>query len=78
MKRAELIFTAILVPLDFLMLVGAGLAAYLLRISPWLAEYRPVLFYLNLSFSHYFGLVIGVSVFLLIIFALVGLYKIRV
>ncbi len=78
MKRAELIFTAILVPLDFLMLVGAGLAAYFLRISPWLAQYRPVLFYLNLPFSHYLELVIGVSIFLLIVFALVGLYEIRI
>lgn len=78
MKKSELIFTSILVPLDFLMILGAGLAAYFLRTSPWLAQYRPVLFYLNLPFSRYFGLVIGVSLFLLIVFALVGLYKIKV
>jgi exopolysaccharide biosynthesis polyprenyl glycosylphosphotransferase len=78
MKRAELIFTSILVPLDFLMLLGAGLAAYFLRINPWMAQYRPVLFHLNLPFSKYFGLVIGVALFLLIVFALVGLYKIKV
>ena len=77
MKKTELIFTSILVPLDFLMLLGAGLAAYLLRTSPWLAQYRPVLFHLNLPFGRYFGLIIGVSLFLLIIFALVGLYKIK-
>ncbi len=77
MKRSELIFTTILVPLDFLMLVGAGLVAYLLRTSSWLAQYRPVLFSLNLPFNRYLGLVIGVSFFLLIIFALVGLYRIK-
>jgi exopolysaccharide biosynthesis polyprenyl glycosylphosphotransferase len=77
MKKSELIFTAILVPLDFLMLLGAGLAAYFLRTSPWLAQYRPVLFHLNLPFGRYFGLVIGVSIFLLIVFALVGLYQIK-
>jgi exopolysaccharide biosynthesis polyprenyl glycosylphosphotransferase len=77
MKRSELIFTAILVPLDFLMLIGAGLVAYFLRISPWIAQYRPVLFHLNLPFEKYLLLVFGVSIFLLIIFALVGLYKIQ-
>jgi len=78
MKKAELIFTSILVPLDFLMLLGAGLAAYFLRISPWLVRYRPVLFHLNLPFSRYFILVVSVSIFLLIIFALIGLYKIKI
>jgi len=78
MKKSELIFTSILVPLDFLMILGAGLVAYFLRTSPWLAQYRPVLFYPNLPFSRYLSLVIGVSFFLLIVFALVGLYKIKI
>lgn len=77
MKRSELIFTAILVPLDFLMLIGAGLAAYLLRISPWITQHRPVLFSLNLPFEKYLILIFSVSLFLLIVFALVGLYKIQ-
>jgi exopolysaccharide biosynthesis polyprenyl glycosylphosphotransferase len=77
MKKSELVFTAILVPLDFLMLLGAGLAAYFLRINPWVVQYRPVLFHLNLPFDKYLILVIGVSVFLLIVFALVGLYQIK-
>jgi len=77
MKKSELIFTSILVPLDFLMILGAGLSAYSLRTSPWLAQYRPVLFRLNLPFNRYFVLVIGVALFLLIVFALVGLYKIK-
>jgi len=78
MKRSELIFTSILVPLDFLMLLGAGLGAYLLRTSSLVAQYRPVLFSLNLPFTKYFSLVVGVSFFLLIIFALIGLYRIKV
>lgn len=77
MRRSELIFTAVLVPLDFLMLLGAGLLAYYLRVSVWLVQYRPVLFHLNLPFKKYFLLVFGVSLFLLIVFALVGLYKIK-
>ncbi len=77
MKKSELIFTSILVPLDFLMLFLAGLGAYYLRTSPWIAQYRPVLFYLNLPFNRYFILVIGVAFFLLAIFALIGLYRIK-
>jgi len=77
MKKSELIFTSILVPLDFLMLVGAGLAAYFLRTNPWLVQYRPVLFHINLPFSRYLILLLVVSLFLLIVFALVGLYKIK-
>lgn len=77
MKRSELFFSAILVPLDFLMLLVAGLAAYWLRVSPWLVQYRPVLFYLNLPFERYLILVVALSLLSLIIFALVGLYKIK-
>lgn len=76
-KRSELIFTAVLPPLDFLMLLAAGLAAYFLRVNPLVAQYRPVLFSLNLPFEKYFLLIFGVSLFLLIVFALVGLYKIQ-
>ncbi len=77
MKKSELIFTAILVPLDFLMLLGAGLAGYFLRTNAWVVQYRPVLFHLNLPLAKYFVLTLGVSLFLLIIFALVGLYRIK-
>ncbi|MFH1551279.1 MAG: sugar transferase [bacterium] len=78
MKKSELIFTAALVPLDFLMLLWAGLASYFLRTSSWMTQHRPVLFHLNLPLGRYFGLVFGASIFLLIIFALIGLYKIKI
>jgi len=77
MKKPELIFTAILLPLDFLMLLGAGLFTYFLRTNPWVIQYRPVLFYLNLPFSRYFVLLVVVSAFLLFVFALIGLYRIQ-
>ena len=77
MKKSELIFTAVLVPLDFLMLLGAGLAGYFLRTNPWVIQYRPVLFHLNLPFGRYLSLVLGISIFLLIVFSLVGLYRIK-
>ncbi len=72
-----MIFTAILVPLDFLMLVSAGLFTYFFRISPLVSQYRPVLFHLNLPFSRYFALVAVVSLFLVFVFSLVGLYRIK-
>jgi len=77
MKKAELFFTSILVPLDFLMIMGAGILSYYLRTNSWVVQYRPVLFDLNLPFSRYLILIVFVSLFLLIIFALMGLYKIR-
>lgn len=77
MKRSELIFSALLLPVDFCMLILAGLAAYLLRISPWVSQWRPVLFNLSLPFPRYLGIVFVVSLFGLAVFALSGLYKMR-
>lgn len=76
MKKSELVFTSILVPADFLMLALAGLTTYFLRTS-LLNEYRPVLFYTELPFREYFLITVFISFFLLIVFALVGLYKIK-
>lgn len=76
MKRSELIFSALLVPVDFLMFLGAGIAAYFLRTSPLVAQWRPVLFALNLPFQRYFFLLIGVAIFGLLVFAISGLYNI--
>lgn len=76
MKRSELIFGALLVPVDFFMFLMAGIAAYFLRVSPLIAQWRPVLFALNLPFQRYFILLILVSVLGIIIFAISGLYSI--
>jgi len=77
MKKSELFFTTILVPLDFLMLFLAGLSSYFIRTHPLIAEYRPVLFSLNLPLNKYLGLVVAVSLYFLVVFALVGLYRIK-
>ena len=77
MKRSELIFTSILVPVDFVMLILAGLAAYSLRTSEFISQRRPVLFSLNLPLDRYFGLVVMVAILWLVVFALAGLYEIR-
>lgn len=74
MKRAELVFSAILVPVDYLMIVAAGLAAYRLRFTE-IASLRPVVY--ELPFREYFSIILGVGVVWLIVFILSGLYAIR-
>ena len=78
MKKSELIFSALLVPVDFLMFVLAGIAAYFLRVSPIISKLRPVLFSLNLTFEKYLLLTLIVSIFGILIFAISGLYNISV
>ncbi len=73
MKRSDLIFASVLVPLDFAMLIAAGLAAYFLRFQT-LSDIRPVIY--ELPFSWYGGATVGVAVLTLIFFALAGLYQI--
>ncbi len=73
MKKSELIFSAILVPLDFLMLIGAALAAYFLRFSA-LTDIRPVI--LEWPFHEYLNISLVVAFAWLIIFTLAGLYSI--
>lgn len=75
MKKSELIFTAILVPLDFLMLILASLAAYFLRFNPAIIEIRPVIF--NLQLKYYLTIVFFVAVSWILIFAVSGLYSIK-
>jgi len=76
MKKSELIFSSLLVPVDFLMFVAAGITAYFLRVSSLVANWRPVLFTLNLPFQRYFILLLGVSFFGILVFAVSGLYSI--
>jgi exopolysaccharide biosynthesis polyprenyl glycosylphosphotransferase len=76
MKKSELIFGALLVPVDFLMFILAGVTAYFLRISPLVTNFRPVLFTMNLPFERYFLSVLTVAIFGIFIFAVSGLYNI--
>lgn len=70
MKRSELFLTALLVPVDLLMVFVAFLGAYQLRLS--LGE---VEFYW--AINQYLAFVASIIPFWIIIFALVGLYSIR-
>ncbi len=75
MKRVELLFAFILVPLDYLALIAAGAFAYFIRFQPFFTELRPVVF--DLRFPEYFRLVTLIAVAWIPIFAFAGLYRIR-
>jgi exopolysaccharide biosynthesis polyprenyl glycosylphosphotransferase len=73
MKKAELIFSALLVPVDYLMIVLAAMAAYGLRFTEFVANIRPIIF--TLPFGEYLILVLLIAFFGLIIFAIFKLYS---
>ncbi len=75
MKRSELLFNVLLVPVDFLMIVVAGVFAYSLRFSSNLAYLRPIVF--DLPFGRFMEIIFAVAPIFLIIFALLGLYSER-
>lgn len=76
MQKIRLLFTALLVPVDFLMLVSAGLAAYWLRFTTPLTEVLPVIY--EIPFKEYFQILIGVAFLWIFIFAIGGLYTIKI
>src|SRR5690349_11879969 len=75
MKRSELFFTTVLVPLDFLILLLAGIVAYYSRFHPVFTAWRPVIFDLNLN--EYMRVIIPVALVWLLMCALAGLYGTR-
>ncbi len=73
MKRSELAFTLALVPLDYLALLAAGIAAYYSRFLPYFTSIRPVIF--TLTLKQYVTILLP-SLFLWIaVFAAAGLYS---
>lgn len=78
MKRSELFFDAISLPLDFVALLVAAAAAYYLRLSPYVQRVRPAVFRLDLPFVDYMQLAAVVGAVIIIMFALQGLYAMRV
>lgn len=73
MKKFELSFAFIQVPLDFLAIVLAGFAAYTLRFTEYMRSIRPILF--NIPWNKYWPIVLLVAGAWVIIFAFSGLYK---
>lgn len=75
MKKSELLFSFLLVPLDYLMIVLAGVVAYYIRFAEFTTKIRPIIF--ELDFLKYFQAVLAVGIIWLFVFALAGLYNIR-
>ncbi|MBI4022473.1 MAG: sugar transferase [Candidatus Andersenbacteria bacterium] len=77
MKRSELLFGAILVPIDFIALLGAGAAAYYLRVSSYVQRVRPATFQLDLPLFEYLQLAAIIALVVVVIFSLQGLYAMQ-
>lgn len=75
MRRADLAFAVLFVPLDYLALLIAASFAYSLRFAPWLTAYIPVQF--ALTYREYISTAMIVALVYLLVFALSNLYAIR-
>ena len=77
MKKSELYFNVLRLPVDFLMLIIAGVSTYFLR-TEILSAFRPVLFEFRLPFARYFYLVLFVSLIFTASYAVSGLYSLKI
>jgi exopolysaccharide biosynthesis polyprenyl glycosylphosphotransferase len=75
MRFDRLALTVFLVPLDFLVIVFAGLTAWALRMSAAVQEIRPVLFTATLTFSQYVSSLLIAAAFTVVAIGAVGLYR---
>lgn len=73
MKRFQLFLMVIQVPLDFLLLLGAGISAYFLRFTPWATGIKAVTF--GLSLTEFIHRASWFALLSLVFFALLGLYR---
>ncbi|MFH1142517.1 MAG: sugar transferase [Candidatus Uhrbacteria bacterium] len=73
MKRSEIFFTVLRLPLDYLALVAAGTAAYYSRFLPQLTDIRPVTF--DLTIEQYTNIILFIALVWVVVFALSGLYS---
>ena len=75
-KKADLYFNVARLPVDFLMLLAAGVTTYLLR-TRILSAFRPVLFQFDLPLGRYLSLVVAMSFLFIAAFAISGLYSLK-
>jgi len=75
MKRSELFFSAIQVPVDFLMILLAALTAFSIRNIPEILALKPKLY--SFPFDIYLKIVLMTIPLFLFIYAIEGLYDIR-
>ena len=77
MKKADLFFNVLRLPMDFLMLLAAGVTTYIFR-TQILRTFRPVLFDFNLPLVKYLYLVVFVSTLFIISYAISRLYSMKI
>jgi len=75
MKRSELFFSFLLIPVDWLMVVLAALGVYFLRYQTFLTDVRPVVF--EITLAEYTRIAALVALLWLPAFALAGMYAIQ-
>ncbi|MDA3802690.1 MAG: sugar transferase [Patescibacteria group bacterium] len=75
MKKTESLFSLILIPLDYVLLILAAISAYHLRFSDWWTGIRPIIF--ELPYENYINSVYLVAGLCLLVFFLSGLYQIK-
>ncbi|MFH0969196.1 MAG: sugar transferase [Patescibacteria group bacterium] len=75
MKRSELLFSAIQVPIDFMMIVLAAISAFAIRNIPQIITLKPKLY--DFPFDAYIKIVLIVAPIFILVYALEGLYKIK-
>jgi len=75
MKKSELFFSALQVPIDYLMLFLAGMAAFFLRRSESVREIKPILY--SYSLREYSQVLLVIAAFFVLVYAIDGLYDIR-
>jgi exopolysaccharide biosynthesis polyprenyl glycosylphosphotransferase len=73
MKSSNFIYSALKIPIDFVMILLAGITAYFLRFAPIFTKIKPILF--NLTIETYLPYLIFGAIFTLLIFAFAGLYQ---
>ena len=75
MKRSQLIFSTIALPIDYLMLLLAGWLAYQLRFESFIRSTLPVRF--DLALADFFSTLLVVALGWLVLFSLSGLYNLN-
>lgn len=75
MKKSELFFSAAQVPVDFIMIILAGLSAFIVRDISQVVTLQPKLY--NYPIDSYLKILFLVTPFFILIYAIEGLYNIR-
>lgn len=75
MKRSELFFSVVQVPVDYLMIVLAAISVFYLRRADAIVDVIPKLY--QLSFNQYIKIALIITPLFLVVYAFYGLYKIQ-